>query len=66
VTLVVGLVGLLFLALARALTTLVLLPRVGLGSEVAVERNVAAGAVSAVSYVASALLLGALVTSQLQ
>ncbi len=66
VTFAVGVVGLLFLALARALTTLVLLPKARVDDEVSTKANVAAGAVSAVSYVAVALLFGALVASQLQ
>ena len=64
-TLVVGIVGLVLLAAARVLTTLVLLPRVKLAVEVAQKGNLAAGAVSALSYVAVAILYAALVGSQL-
>ncbi len=65
ITLVVGVVGILLLALARLLTTLVLLPRIKLADEVSRQGNLAAGAVSATVYIAVALLLGSLVASQL-
>lgn len=66
ITLVIGVVGILLLALARLLTTLVLLPRIRLAEEVSDRGNLAAGAVSATIYIAVALLLGGLVASQLQ
>jgi uncharacterized membrane protein YjfL (UPF0719 family) len=66
ISLAVGVAGLLLLVLARFLTTLVLLPRLRLADEVAKKGNLAAGAVSATTYIAVALLLGSLVTSQLQ
>jgi uncharacterized membrane protein YjfL (UPF0719 family) len=65
VTLGVGVVGLVFLSLARAFLAAVLLPKARLSEEVAHGGNIAAGLVSAVSYIAVALLLGALVASQL-
>ena len=65
VTLAVGLCGLVLLAAARALSTFVLLPRAKLADEVAVQGNVAAGTVSALSFVAVAIIFAALVRSQL-
>ncbi len=66
VTLVVGLVGLVALALARVVAAAVLLPRSRLADELSRQGNTAAGAVSALSYVGVALLFAALVTSQLR
>jgi len=63
--LVVGLFGLVLLAAARALSALVLLPRSNEADEISRQGNVAAGAVSALGFVAVALLFAALVRSQL-
>jgi hypothetical protein len=65
VTLAVGACGLLLLAAARALSALVLLPRANLADEVARQGNAAAGAVSALSFLAVAVIFAALVRSQL-
>jgi Predicted membrane protein len=65
VALAVGLCGLVLLAAARALCDIVLLPKAKLADEVSTQGNVAAGAVSALSFVAVALLFAALVRSQL-
>lgn len=65
VSLAVGLCGLALLAAARALTDLVLLPKAKLSDEVSAQGNVAAGAVSAVGFVATAAIFAALVRSQL-
>jgi uncharacterized membrane protein YjfL (UPF0719 family) len=65
VTLAVGACGLLLLAAARALSALVLLPRANLADEVSRQGNVAAGSVSALSFVAVAVIFAALVRSQL-
>jgi uncharacterized membrane protein YjfL (UPF0719 family) len=63
--LAVGLCGLVLLAAARALSDIVLLPRAKLADEVSRQGNVAAGAVSALSFVAVAVIFAALVRSQL-
>jgi uncharacterized membrane protein YjfL (UPF0719 family) len=65
VTIAVGACGLVLLAAARALSALVLLPKADLADEVSRQGNVAAGAVSALSFVAVAALFAALVRSQL-
>lgn len=65
VALAVFLCGLVLLAAARALCDIVLLPKAALADEVSKQGNVAAGAVSALSFVAVALLFAALVRSQL-
>jgi uncharacterized membrane protein YjfL (UPF0719 family) len=65
VTLAVGACGLILLAAARALATLVLLPKANFADEVDKQDNVAAGAVSALSFVAVAAIFAALVRSQL-
>jgi len=65
VTAVTGLGGLLLLAVARAISDLVLLPRSNQADEISRQGNVAAGAVSALSYVATAVLFAALLRSQL-
>jgi uncharacterized membrane protein YjfL (UPF0719 family) len=65
VTLAVGVCGLVLLAAARALSAVVLLPRANFADEVDRQDNVAAGAVSALSYVAVAAIFAALVRSQL-
>jgi uncharacterized membrane protein YjfL (UPF0719 family) len=57
--------GLVLLAAARALTDLVLLPRAKLADEVSKQGNVAAGAVSALGFVAVAVIYAVLVRSQL-
>jgi uncharacterized membrane protein YjfL (UPF0719 family) len=63
--LAVGLCGLVLLAAARALSALVLLPKANLADEVSRQGNVAAGAVSGLSFVAVAAIFAALVRSQL-
>lgn len=65
IALAIGLSGLVLLAAARALTALVLLPGANLADEVSRQGNVAAGIVSAVGSVATALIFAALVRSQL-
>jgi uncharacterized membrane protein YjfL (UPF0719 family) len=65
VALAVGACGLLLLAAARVLSALVLLPKANLADEVSRQGNVAAGAVSAMSFVAIAAIFAALVRSQL-
>jgi uncharacterized membrane protein YjfL (UPF0719 family) len=65
VTLAVFACGLVLLAAARALSAIVLLPKANLADEVARQGNTAAGAVSALSFVAVAALFAALVRSQL-
>ena len=65
VALAVGAGGLVLLAAARALSALVLLPKSNLADEVSRQGNVAAGAVSALSFVAVAAIFAALVRSQL-
>jgi uncharacterized membrane protein YjfL (UPF0719 family) len=65
VTLAVGVCGLVLLAAARALSALVLLPNADLADEVSRQGNTAAGAVSAMSFVAVAAIFAALVRSQL-
>ena len=65
VTLVVGVGGLVLLAAARVLSALVLLPRADLADEVSRQGNTAAGAVSAMSFIAVAAIFAALVRSQL-
>jgi uncharacterized membrane protein YjfL (UPF0719 family) len=65
VALAVGLCGLVLLVAARALSALVLLPKSNEADEVSRQGNAAAGTVSALSYVAVALLFAALVRSQL-
>jgi uncharacterized membrane protein YjfL (UPF0719 family) len=65
VTLVVGACGLILLAAARALATLVLLPKSNFADEVEKQDNVAAGSVSALSFIAVAAIFAALVRSQL-
>ena len=66
VTVVLGILGLIVLAAARALTAVVLLPKANLADEVSRQGNIAAGAVSAVSFVAVAVLFSALVISQVK
>jgi len=65
VTLAVGACGLVLLAAARVLAALVLMPKATLADEVARQGNVAAGAVSGLSFVAVAAIFAALVRSQL-
>jgi uncharacterized membrane protein YjfL (UPF0719 family) len=65
VTFAVGACGLILLAAARALATLVLLPKSNFADEVDKQDNVAAGSVSALSFVAVAAIFAALVRSQL-
>jgi len=65
VALAVGLCGLVLLAAARGLSALVLLPKSNEADEISRQGNVAAGAVSALSYVSVAILFAALVRSQL-
>jgi uncharacterized membrane protein YjfL (UPF0719 family) len=65
IALAVCLCGLLLLAAARALCDLVFLPKASLADEVSKQGNVAAGAVSALSFVAVAILFSALAASQL-
>jgi uncharacterized membrane protein YjfL (UPF0719 family) len=65
VTLAVGVCGLVLLAAARALSALALLPKANLADEVSRQGNTAAGAVSALSFVAVAAIFAALVRSQL-
>ncbi|MGA2548150.1 MAG: DUF350 domain-containing protein [Rectinemataceae bacterium] len=65
VTLAIGVCGLILLAAARALATLVLLPKSNFADEVDKQDNVAAGSVSALSFVAVAAIFAALVRSQL-
>ena len=65
VTLVVGVGGLVLLAAARVLSALVLLPKADLADEVSRQGNTAAGAVSALAFVAVAVIFAALVRSQL-
>jgi uncharacterized membrane protein YjfL (UPF0719 family) len=57
--------GLVILAAARALCDIVFLPKASLSDEVSKQGNVAAGAVSALSFVAVAAIFAALVASQL-
>jgi uncharacterized membrane protein YjfL (UPF0719 family) len=63
--LAVGLCGLVLLAAARALSAVVLLPKSNEADEIARQGNVAAGAVSGLSFVAVAVIFAALVRSQL-
>lgn len=65
ITSVIGLVSLLFLSLARVLSLFVILPRLRVSREISERSNLGAGIVSATIYLAVALLLGTLVTSQL-
>jgi uncharacterized membrane protein YjfL (UPF0719 family) len=65
IALAVGVCGLILLAAARALSAVVLLPRANLADEVARQGNAAAGAVSALSFLAVAVIFAALVRSQL-
>ena len=65
VTLVVGVGGLVLLAAARVLSALVLLPKADLADEVSRQGNTAAGAVSALAFVAVAVIFAAFVRSQL-
>jgi uncharacterized membrane protein YjfL (UPF0719 family) len=65
IALAVALSGLVLLAAARALSDWALLPRARLADEVSGQGNVAAGIVSALSFVAVALLFAALARSQL-
>ena len=64
VTLVIGVIGLIVLVFARILAAIVLLPRSNLADEVSRQKNMAAGAVSAVSFVALSLLFASVVTAQ--
>jgi uncharacterized membrane protein YjfL (UPF0719 family) len=65
VTLAIGVCGLILLAAARALATRVILPKSNFADEVDKQDNVAAGSVSALSFVAVAAIFAALVRSQL-
>lgn len=65
VTIAIGLGGLVLLAAARALSGYILLPKASLAAEMDKQDNVAAGSVSALSFVAVAILFAALVRSQL-
>ena len=65
VALAIGVSGLVLLAAARALSAFVLLPKSNEADEISRQRNVAAGAVSALSYLSVAVLFAALVRSQL-
>ncbi len=65
VTAAVGISGLVLLGLARVLTAIVLLPRSDVADEVSRQGNTAAGAVSALGFVAVAVLFAALVGSQM-
>jgi len=66
VTMVVGIAGLVILMFARFLAEVVLLPRANLADEVSRQKNTAAGAVSAVGYIAIAVLFSGVVVNQLQ
>ena len=66
VTAVVGVTGLIILVFARFLAEVVLLPRANLADEVSRQKNSAAGAVSAVGYIAIAVLFSGVVVNQLQ
>lgn len=65
VALAIGACGLVLLAAARALSALVFLPKANLADEVSRQGNVAAGSVSALSFVAVAVIFATLVRSQL-
>jgi uncharacterized membrane protein YjfL (UPF0719 family) len=65
IALAVGLCGLVLLAAARALSAFVLLPKSNEADEISRQGNAAAGAVSALSFVAVAVLFAALVRTQL-
>lgn len=65
IALAVGLCGLILLAAARALSAFVLLPKSNEADEISRQGNVAAGAVSALSFVAVAVFFAALVRTQL-
>jgi uncharacterized membrane protein YjfL (UPF0719 family) len=65
VALAIGACGLLLLAAARVLCALIFMPKANLADEVSRQGNTAAGAVSALSFVAVAILFAALVRSQL-
>jgi uncharacterized membrane protein YjfL (UPF0719 family) len=64
-TLAAGLGGLVLLAAARALSALVLLPRSDQADEISRQGNVAAGAVSGMSFVAVAVIFASILRSQL-
>lgn len=64
ITVVIGIAGVIILGFARFLTDVVLLPRARLADEVAKQKNVAAGIVSAVGFVAVALLFAGVVVPQ--
>ena len=65
VALGVGLVGLVLLALARVLASVILLRDARLGAEVNEHKNIAAGAVSALASIVVALLYAALIGARL-
>ena len=65
VALAIGACGLVLLAAARALSALVFLPKSNFADEVSRQGNVAAGSVSALSFIAVAVLFATLVRSQL-
>jgi uncharacterized membrane protein YjfL (UPF0719 family) len=65
VTVVIGIVGLIVLVFARFLADVVLLPRASLADEVSRQKNTAAGAVSAVAFIAIAVLFSTIITTQI-
>ncbi len=65
VTLAIGIVGLVVLVIARILTAVVMLPKANMADEVSRQKNSAAGAVSAVTFIAVSLLFAAVVTAQI-
>lgn len=65
VALAIGACGLVLLAAARALSGYILLPKTSLAVEMDKRDNIAAGSVSALSFVAVAVIFAALVRSQL-
>jgi uncharacterized membrane protein YjfL (UPF0719 family) len=66
VSLVLGILGLVILALARGLASLVLLPRSNAADEISAQMNTAAAAITAVGSIGVAILYAALVTSQVK
>ncbi len=65
VTLVIGVIGLIVLVFARIMAAVVMLPKANLADEVSRQKNMAAGVVSAVTYVALSLLFASVVTAQM-
>ncbi|HUZ18103.1 MAG TPA: DUF350 domain-containing protein [Spirochaetia bacterium] len=64
VTVVIAVVGLILLIFSRFLTDVILLPKAWFAAEVAQQKNVAAGAVSAIGFIAVGVLFNALVKTQ--